>query len=107
MVLRWSCRELLPLPVFGCATVPGGGAALVRPPHPGYSRQPILEYSMSTCVALVTGAGRGIGLATARRFLAEGWRVALLDIDAALLDAAMTSLAAPQATLALHCDVAD
>lgn len=62
---------------------------------------------MSTRVALVTGAGRGIGLATARRFLTEGWHVALLDIDAGLLDAAMTALAAPDATLALHCDVAD
>src|SRR3954469_5657178 len=58
-------------------------------------------------VALVTGAGRGIGLATARRFLAEGWRVALLDIDAGLLEAAMASLALPDRTLALECDVAD
>ena len=58
-------------------------------------------------VALVTGAGRGIGLATARRFLAEGWRVALLDIDAGLLEAAMAALAAPGDTLALPCDVAD
>ena len=58
-------------------------------------------------VALVTGAGRGIGLATARRFLAEGWRVALLDIDGGLLDAAMADLAAPGTTLALPCDVAD
>ena len=58
-------------------------------------------------VALVTGAGRGIGLATARRFLAEGWRVALLDIDAGLLESAMADLAAPGTTLALPCDVAD
>jgi len=58
-------------------------------------------------VALVTGAGRGIGLATARRFLAEGWRVALLDIDADLLATASADLAAPDRTLALSCDVAD
>jgi NAD(P)-dependent dehydrogenase (short-subunit alcohol dehydrogenase family) len=58
-------------------------------------------------VALVTGAARGIGLATARRFLAEGWRVALLDIDTATLGAAMAELAQPEATLALPCDIAD
>jgi NAD(P)-dependent dehydrogenase (short-subunit alcohol dehydrogenase family) len=62
---------------------------------------------MNGKVALVTGAGRGIGLATTRRFLAEGWRVALLDIDGGLLGHAMAELAAPEATLALHCDVAD
>ncbi|MCI5109058.1 MAG: SDR family oxidoreductase [Marivita sp.] len=32
--------------------------------------------------AIVTGAARGIGLATARLFLEQGWRVALLDRDA-------------------------
>jgi 3-oxoacyl-[acyl-carrier protein] reductase len=31
--------------------------------------------------ALVTGAARGIGLATARAFLAAGWRVLALDLD--------------------------
>ncbi|WP_296474478.1 SDR family NAD(P)-dependent oxidoreductase [Roseinatronobacter sp.] len=39
--------------------------------------------------AIVTGAARGIGLATTRLFLAEGWRVAMIDRDApALMDAA-------------------
>jgi NAD(P)-dependent dehydrogenase (short-subunit alcohol dehydrogenase family) len=58
-------------------------------------------------VALVTGAARGIGLATARRFLAEGWRVALLDIEAELLQKAAASLQNAESTLALHCDVSD
>jgi NAD(P)-dependent dehydrogenase (short-subunit alcohol dehydrogenase family) len=60
-----------------------------------------------TRVALVTGAARGIGLAIAERFLAEGWRVGLLDIDAPTLARSMTRLAQPQTTLALECDVAD
>ena len=39
--------------------------------------------------AIVTGAARGIGLATTKLFLAEGWRVAMIDRDApALMDAA-------------------
>lgn len=56
---------------------------------------------------LVTGAARGIGLATAKRFLADGWRVALLDIDAANLDRTMSALAAPVRTLSIAADVAD
>jgi len=56
--------------------------------------------------ALVTGAARGIGLAAAKRFLAEGWRVALLDIDGETLARAVAALGAPERTLALTCDVA-
>ena len=32
-------------------------------------------------VAIVTGAARGIGLATTQQFLAKGWRVAMVDWD--------------------------
>ena len=60
-------------------------------------------------VALVTGAARGIGLATARRFLAAGARVALLDIDRETLGATHAALAAEvgrERVLALPADVA-
>jgi NAD(P)-dependent dehydrogenase (short-subunit alcohol dehydrogenase family) len=58
-------------------------------------------------VALVTGAARGIGLATAKRFLAEGWRVALLDIEGELQASAAAALNDPDHTLAITCDVSD
>jgi len=38
--------------------------------------------------ALVTGAARGIGLAASRLFLAQGWRVVMVDRDAPALDVA-------------------
>jgi NAD(P)-dependent dehydrogenase (short-subunit alcohol dehydrogenase family) len=58
-------------------------------------------------VALVTGAARGIGLATAKRFLADGWRVALLDIDGENLHRAFATLPKSDGIVAICCDVAD
>ncbi len=55
-------------------------------------------------VAVITGAARGIGLATAKKFLDEGWRTSLLDIDGPALQKASAPLAD---TLAITCDVAE
>ncbi|MEU7133257.1 3-oxoacyl-ACP reductase FabG [Streptomyces sp. NPDC046261] len=59
-------------------------------------------------VALVTGAARGIGAATAVRLAAEGRAVAVLDLDeAACADTVETITAAGGTALAVGCDVSD
>jgi NAD(P)-dependent dehydrogenase (short-subunit alcohol dehydrogenase family) len=58
-------------------------------------------------VAVITGAARGIGLASARWFLAHGHRVALLDIDAATLAQAADALRDGAHVFAQPCDVSD
>lgn len=45
-------------------------------------------------LAVITGGARGIGLATARRLAEDGFRVAIFDVDAAVLDAAVVTLRA-------------
>jgi len=45
-----------------------------------------------TDAALVTGAGSGMGLATARRYLDDGWTVLALDSSASALEAAAADL---------------
>ena len=56
-------------------------------------------------VALITGAARGIGLATAQRFLGAGWSVGLMDNDVETLSAAMRGLEAPDRVMELPFDV--
>ncbi|HZV18048.1 MAG TPA: SDR family oxidoreductase [Sphingobium sp.] len=53
---------------------------------------------------LVTGGGGGIGLAIARRFVAEGAQVLVCDVDQAALDSACREM---PSLLATPCDVAD
>ena len=56
-------------------------------------------------VVVVTGAARGIGLATAKKFLSEDWQIAMLDIDGETQDLARDKLNEPDNTLAIECDV--
>jgi rhamnulose-1-phosphate aldolase/alcohol dehydrogenase len=56
-------------------------------------------------VVVVTGAGSGIGAATARAFAAQGAEVAVLDMDLPAAQAVAKSLG--RQTLALLCDVTD
>lgn len=55
---------------------------------------------MTDKVALVTGAARGIGLATAELFLETGWRVAMVDRDAPELEKASHGLENARAVFA-------
>ena len=58
-------------------------------------------------VAIVTGGARGIGLAIGRWFLANGYRVALLDIDEATLAATAAQFTGADDVLCLPCDVSN
>lgn len=59
---------------------------------------------MALAVIVITGAGSGIGRATARRFLAAGWQVALLGRRAEALEE--TAAGQPNASI-IACDVRD
>ncbi|RAW08886.1 L-iditol 2-dehydrogenase [Halomonas elongata] len=58
-------------------------------------------------VAVVTGGARGIGLAIARRYVEEGARVVVADVDDKAIDAGLASLDAGERTIGLRLDVRD
>ena len=58
-------------------------------------------------VAVVTGAARGIGLAISKKFLEEGYRVAILDIDQKTLSQTIKQFFDNNNVLGLECDVAE
>ena len=58
-------------------------------------------------VAVVTGAARGIGLAISKKFLEEGYRVAILDIDQKTLLQTMKQDFDTNNVLGLECDVSE
>lgn len=59
-------------------------------------------------IVAITGAGGGLGAATARRLAGQGARLALIDYQADPLEILKSELAMPQEhCLALQCDVSD
>jgi NAD(P)-dependent dehydrogenase (short-subunit alcohol dehydrogenase family) len=71
-------------------------------------RNSFMKLSFENQVALVTGAGSGIGLATAQAFAAEGASVMLADVnEAAAHNVAEQLIAEGHKAIAASCDVAD
>ena len=67
-----------------------------------------MNISFENKVALVTGAGSGMGLTTARAFAAEGAAVALADVnEKAVRTAAEELVAASHKAIGIRCNVAD
>ncbi len=58
-----------------------------------------MDLGLAGKVVIVTGGSKGIGLACARAFLAEGGRVAIVSRSQANLEAAVHGLAAPSGNL--------
>jgi 3-oxoacyl-[acyl-carrier protein] reductase len=65
--------------------------------------QPLL----SEKTAVVTGAAQGIGFAIAERFVAEGARVVIGDVDGDAAENAVKRLGGPDRARGVRCDVTD
>ncbi|OKO73117.1 SDR family oxidoreductase [Bradyrhizobium sp. AS23.2] len=57
-------------------------------------------------VAVITGAARGIGKACAKRFLDDGVKVVICDVDTDELEKTVNELGRPKDLHAVHCHVA-
>lgn len=61
---------------------------------------------LSGKVAVITGAARGIGKACAKRFLEDGVKVVICDVDTDELERTVNELGRPKDLHAVHCHVA-
>src|ERR1700757_3130336 len=77
-----------------------------RVPKDGSNKGGGIQVSLlSGQAAVVTGGAQGLGFAIAERFVAEGARVALGDINLEATDAAAKQLGGDEVALAVRCDV--
>lgn len=58
-------------------------------------------------IAVVTGAGTGVGKATGATLVANGWTVVFVGRRRGPLDAAVTATGAPERAIAIPCDISD
>ncbi|MCV0429934.1 MAG: 3-oxoacyl-ACP reductase FabG [Roseibium sp.] len=63
--------------------------------------------SLENKVAIITGAARGIGFAVAKRFVMDGAKVVIADIDDAIGEEAADELKSLGDVLYIHCNVAE
>jgi 3-hydroxybutyrate dehydrogenase len=63
------------------------------------------NYALAGKAVMVTGAGRGIGLAIARAFAAQGCRLLAVDRDAAALQSAKAAFSAASDVATMVCDL--